>query len=95
MADQVNLYVSAAADLEHEREILGRAVTEIPVTLGWRIVQSPLRDDPVDLVAVVEADVHLVIMGGDIRAPIGREWMAARRAGRPLPARQAAQAPDP
>jgi hypothetical protein len=68
-----------------EREILGRAVTEVPVELGWRIVQSPGRDDPVDLAAVVEADLHLLIMGSDIRAPIGQEWVAARRAGR-LPA---------
>lgn len=85
MVDQVLLYISAAPDLEAEREILGRAVTEVPVELGWRIVQSPGRDDPVDLAAVVKAGVHLLIMGSDIRAPIGQEWLAARRAGR-LPA---------
>jgi hypothetical protein len=85
MVDQVLLCISAAADLVGERETLGRAVTEVPVELGWRIVQSPGRDDPVDLAAVVKADVHLLIMGSDIRAPIGQEWVAARRAGR-LPA---------
>ena len=41
MADQVLLYISAASDLEREREVLSKAVTEIPVDLGWRIVQSP------------------------------------------------------
>jgi hypothetical protein len=85
LIDKVLLYISAAADLVGEREVLGRAVTEVPVELGWRIVQSPGRDDPVDLAAVVQADVHLLIMGSDIRAPIGQEWVAARRAGR-LPA---------
>lgn len=81
MSDQVLLYISAAADLEREREILGRAVTELPVTLGWRVVQSPSGDAPVDLEAVARADVHLLLLGGDIRAPIGQEWLAARRAG--------------
>jgi hypothetical protein len=82
MADQVLLYISAALDLEPEREVLGRAVIEVPVSLGWRIVQSPRRDEPADLDAVVQADVHLLLLGGDIRAPIGQEWLAARRAGR-------------
>jgi hypothetical protein len=82
MADQFLLYISAAADLGRERDALGRAVIEIPSSLGWRIVQSPLRDEPVDLGAVARADVHLLLLDGDIRAPIGQEWIAARRAGR-------------
>jgi len=32
-------------------------------------------------VAVARADVHLLILGSDIRAPVGAEWQAARRAG--------------
>ena len=80
--DQILLYISAAADLEPERDLLARAVTEVPVTLGWRIVQSPGGDEPADLEAVAQADVHLLLLGGDIRAPIGQEWIAARRRGR-------------
>jgi hypothetical protein len=80
--NQILLYISAAADLEPERDLLARAVTEVPVTLGWRIVQSPGGDEPADLEAVAQADVHLLLLGGDIRAPIGQEWIAARRAGR-------------
>jgi hypothetical protein len=82
MADTLLLYLSAAGDLEAEREMVGRAVASVPVTLGWRVVQSPLRDDPVDFEAVARADVHLVLLGGDARAPVGLEWQAARRAGR-------------
>jgi hypothetical protein len=82
MVDTLLLYISAAPDLEAERDILGRAVTEIPVTLAWRIVQSPLRGEPPDLQAVAQADLHLLLLGGDIRAPIGLEWQVARRAGR-------------
>jgi hypothetical protein len=86
MHNSVMLYVSAANDLAPEREILGRAVTQVPVSLGWRIIQSPGRDDPVDLDAVARASVHLLLLGSDIRAPVGLEWQTARRAGRwPVP----------
>jgi hypothetical protein len=80
--DQVYLYISAASDLRPEREILGRAVTEVPVSLGWRVVHSPAGDNLVDLEAVARADVHLLLLGSDIRAPIGLEWRVARRVGR-------------
>jgi len=85
MVDTLLLYISAAPDLQTERDVLGRAVTEIPVTLAWRILQSPLRGEPPDLEAVAQADLHLLVLGGDIRAPIGLEWQVARGAGR-LPA---------
>ena len=86
MPNSVLFYISAATDLQPEREILGRAVTEIPVGLGWRVVQSPSRDEPIDHDAVVQANVHLLLLGSDIRAPIGLEWQIARRAGRrPVP----------
>jgi hypothetical protein len=82
MKSQVLLYISAATDLEAERDILGRAVIDIPVDLGWRIAQSPRHSEPLDAKAVVEADIHLLLMGGDIRAPVGLEWITALRAGR-------------
>jgi hypothetical protein len=82
MADQVLLYISAATDLETEREVLGRAVTEVPVDLGFRVVQSPAGNGPVDLRSVAKADLHVLVMGGDIRAPVGLEWQAARQTGR-------------
>ena len=86
MADNLLLYISAASDLRAEREILGRAVTEVPVSLAWRVVHSPGGDEPVDVNAVSRADVHLLLLGGDIRAPIGLEWRLALHAGRrPVP----------
>ena len=75
-------YISAATDLDEEREILGRAVVEVPVDLGWRVVQSPAGNGPVDLDAVASAGVHVLLMGADIRAPIGLEWQVAWQAGR-------------
>jgi hypothetical protein len=85
MADILHLYISAALDLEKERESLSRAVVEIPVTLGWRIIQSPLHGEPLNTNAITQADVHMLLLGSDIRAPIGLEWRLARRARR-LPA---------
>lgn len=86
MVDRILLYISAAADLEIERSVLSRAITEIPVTLGWRIIQSPIRGEAADLESVSKADIHLLLMGSDIRAPVGLEWYFARRVGRsPLP----------
>jgi hypothetical protein len=82
MADRVLLYISAASDLASEREVLSRAITEIPTSLGWRITQTPVGDEPLALQAAAQADLHLLILGGDIRAPVGAEWLAARRAGR-------------
>jgi hypothetical protein len=81
MADRVLLYISAASDLTLEREVLSRAITEIPTSLGWRITQTPIGDEPLDLEAAAQADLHLLILGGDIRAPVGAEWLATRRAG--------------
>jgi hypothetical protein len=82
MADRILLYISAASDLSFEREVLGRAIVEIPTSLGWRIKQTPVAEEPLDLEAAAAADVHILILGGDIRAPVGAEWLAARRAGR-------------
>lgn len=82
MADQILLYISAAEDLDKERDILGRSVTELPVELGWLIRQSPRKNELLDEVALSDADVHLLLIGGDIRAPIGLEWLKARWAGR-------------
>src|SRR5512136_1423779 len=82
MPDQVLLYLSAAPDLALERETLNKAIIEIPTSLGWRIKQTPGPDEKLDADAAAHAEVHLLIMGSDIRAPVGAEWFAARRAGR-------------
>ena len=82
MPDRILLYVSAAPDLALERETLSKATIEIPTTLAWRVKQTPGTDEKLDSEAVARADVYLLVMGSDIRAPVGAEWLAARRAGR-------------
>ena len=82
MADTVRLYISAAPHLHLEREVLSRAITEVPTTLAWRIVQTPAAGEPADLEAAAQADLHILVMSDDIQAPVGAEWYAAWRAGR-------------
>ncbi|MEJ2556562.1 MAG: hypothetical protein P8186_10095 [Anaerolineae bacterium] len=80
----MTIYISAASDLMAEREVLARMIAALPVTLAWHIVQTPLTDaDSLDLEALQIADLHLLVMGGDIRAPVGLEWYTVRRVGRP------------
>lgn len=79
----MTLYISAAADLTVERDAVARMIAELPVTLTWRIVQTPANAEPLDREAVQAADLHFLVMGADIRAPVGLEWAIACRAGRP------------
>ncbi len=81
MASQYVLYVSAAGDLRAERAALGQVAATLPVTLSWKIVLSPLVDGPLDRLALAQSDTHVVLLASDIRAPIGLEWLLARRAG--------------
>ena len=76
------LYISAATDMEAEREILAQSVIAVPADVTWRIEQSPRRNDPYDHQAIAQAETHLLLLGGDIRAPVGLEWMVARQFGR-------------
>lgn len=82
MAKHFLLYISAASDMEAERDLLARSVIAVPADLTWRIEQSPRANQPLDQAAIAQADLHLLLLGSDIRAPIGLEWLAARRFGR-------------
>ena len=74
------IYISAASDLMAEREALARMIAALPVTLAWRIVQTPIAEvEPLDLEALGSADLYFLVMGSDIRAPVGLEWLTARR----------------
>lgn len=82
MADICNLYISAAGDLPSERDLLSRIVTEIPVTLGWQLNFSPLGKKSLIESAIVDANLHILVLGSDIRAPIGYEWHLSRTLNR-------------
>jgi len=59
----VTIYVSASPNLMAEREALARMIAELPVTLVWHIVQTPLEAKPIDIKAVQSADLFFLIMG--------------------------------
>ncbi len=82
--EKLLLFISATPDLRLERDVVARAVTEIPTSLGWTIKQTPGAGRESDLRAVDTADIHLLLLGRDIQAPVGLEWASARRAGRPV-----------
>ena len=84
MIDTFRLYISAAPDLRFERDVLARAITEIPTPLGWTITHTPPANREPDLEAIRLANAHLLILGSDIQAPVGLEWAVARRAGNPV-----------
>ena len=80
----VIIYISAAANLMAEREGLARMIAELPVTLAWHIVQTPTGAEPVDRESLLAADLYFLVMGADIRAPVGLELHVAQQANRPV-----------
>lgn len=85
-ADNTNpvlIYISAAADVMAEREALARMIARLPVTLAWQVGQTPLGEERVAPELPAAAELHILVMGGDIRAPVGLELYTVRAAGRP------------
>jgi hypothetical protein len=82
---RLRLFVSGSPDLEAEQEAIGRAVAQIPApSLGWSIGRTPRQGEP-QFVAwdeIATADFYVLLLGSDIRAPVGAELLAARRAGK-------------
>ncbi|MBX3014515.1 MAG: hypothetical protein KF832_23555 [Caldilineaceae bacterium] len=100
MAETLRLFVSATKDLEAERALIGRAVAELPVKIGIEIRRTPAvgaaYEDIYELIA--NCDRVYFLLGRDISAPSGAEWLIAwkleravlplRLAGLPTPAGQ-------
>ncbi len=78
MATQVRLFISAGPHEDPARELLGRALAELPVNVGWIIKRTP------DVDSVAECHLFVVVMGPDISAPVGLEVWWARRTEKPI-----------
>lgn len=78
MATQVRLFISAGPDEEPARELLGRALAELPVNIGWMIKRTP------DFESVPECHLYVIVLGRDIVAPVGLELWWARRTEKPI-----------
>lgn len=84
MATRVRLFISAGPAEEPVRELLGRALAELPVNVGWVIKRTP------DVDAVAECHLFVLALGADIVAPVGLELWWARRTEKPILAYTAA-----
>lgn len=84
MSKPVYLYVSSSPGLQLEREVVGRVVARLPLTLGWEIDHTPLPGDPArdSLARVTACDLYLLILGHDFAAPMGAELRHALSVGR-------------
>jgi hypothetical protein len=78
MATRARLFVSGGPDQEPAREMLGRALVEIPVNLGWVIKRTP------DVDSAAESHLHILFLGADIWAPVGLELWWAQRTEKPI-----------
>ncbi len=97
MAETLRLFVSATKDLEAERAVIGRAVAELPVTIGIEIRRTPVTgaayEDIYELIA--NCDRVYFLMGHDISAPSGAEWFTAWKLERSMLALRLAGLPTP
>jgi hypothetical protein len=87
MSRPIHLFVSSSPDLVAEREALGQAVAELPISLGWEIKHTPTPDERTTgetLRFIEDCDLCLVMLGADFAAPMGLEWRIIRGAAKPL-----------
>jgi hypothetical protein len=75
---QVRLFVSGGPDRDDDREVIGRALAELPVNVGWVIKRTP------DIDSVAECQLLVLMLGADIVAPVGLELWWARRTEKPV-----------
>ncbi len=83
MAVELVLYVSAAAEMDPECELLGQLLAALPRSARWTIKRTPGSGEPAnpDLTALRSATAYVMLLGGDLVAPMGVEWTAAENAG--------------
>lgn len=81
-----HLFISSSPELALEREALGQAVAELPVSFGWQVKHTPRagQDAQEGLVFIEHCDLFLVVLGCDFAAPMGLEWEHALRTRRPI-----------
>ena len=86
MSDELTIYISAAPEMDAECELVGQLLAEVPRSRRWRIRRTPGVHEPgnPDLVALAESQFYLILLGGDVYAPIGLEASRALQADLPV-----------
>lgn len=81
MPGAIYLFVSSSPDLVAEREALGQAVAELPVSVGLEIMHTRPGEatDIGEALAFIErCDLYVIVLGADFAAPMGIEWQHAQ-----------------
>jgi hypothetical protein len=77
----IQLFVSSSPDLVAEREALGQAVAELPVSAGFEIMHTrpgKTVDIGETLAFIEQCDLYVIVLGADFAAPMGIEWRRAQ-----------------
>jgi hypothetical protein len=84
MSNRLRIFISAGPDLESEREVVGKAIASLPVSVGWVINYTPIGGHPTDpaMKSVVDCDFYALLLGRDIAAPMGSELYVAQHTGK-------------
>jgi hypothetical protein len=84
MTGRLKIFVSIGPDLDTEGEVVGKAIAQLPLSVGWVIKHTPLGGEPGDpaMEAVGSCDFYALLVGADITAPMGAELHVARRTGK-------------
>jgi len=82
---ELSLYVSASPEMDPECELLGQMLAQLTPSVRWQIKRTPPAHDKTDpdWVALETADFYVLLVGRDITAPIGVEYVAAQEHGIP------------
>jgi len=98
MERELAIYVSAAPEMDAECELLGQLLAQLTPAVRWSIKRTPGHHEGgnPDLPALRASPFYLILLGMDIVAPMGVEWMAAQQAHSTVFAyRSAAAIPSP
>jgi hypothetical protein len=86
MSGPIYLFISSSPDLVAERESLGQAVAEMPISVGFEIMHTRPGEaaDMGETLAFIErCDLYVIVLGADFAAPMGIEWQRAQNALKP------------
>ena len=86
MTRPIRLFVSSSPDLAPEREVLGQAVAELPISSGWEIKHTSRPNEGIQgsLDFIQRCDLFILILGADFAAPMGLEWQEVQGIGKPV-----------
>ncbi len=86
MSETLRIFVSATRDLESARALIGQTLAELPVQIGAEIRRYPVDGVSFDTLFEMISNVDRLyfLLGRDITAPSGAEWLLGLRLERSI-----------